>query len=128
MTGVIEMTPKTENGAPPLTNSLLAKTILIMMLKKIMMVVELSGRLDGQASDWRTGSDQEALPPQHIIDPRIWAPRGIFSTIYFKIFCSLETDIKNVLKIFHFQIILNLLENAIPLLHCCSTPHYIKSG
>ena len=80
--------------------------LLLMMLLKMMMmimVVEFRGRLDGQASDWRTGSDQEVLPPQHI-DPS-WNQN---SSIYCKV------DFENASKTFHVQKILNLLESAIP--------------
>ena len=43
---------------------------MMMVVVMMVVVVELSRRVDGQASDWihgpwRTGSDQEALPPQH---------------------------------------------------------------
>ena len=44
--------------------------MMMMMMMMMMTIMELSGRLDGQANDWRTGSDQEALPPQHI-EPNI---------------------------------------------------------
>ena len=43
--------------------------MMMVMMMMLMMMVELSRRVDGQASDWRTGSVQEALPPQHTADP-----------------------------------------------------------
>ena len=60
-----------------------------MMMMMMMTIMELSGRLDGQASDWRTGSDQEALPPQHIIDPQNLGPTGnLFNNIFQNILLS----------------------------------------
>ena len=45
---------------------MMLQLMMMIMVMIMMMIMELSRRLDGQASDWRTGSDQEALPPQHI--------------------------------------------------------------